>query len=285
MKILIKTGLVIIIIGWMMNCPVGAQDQPLKIEMKGEKAQVTLLIGKADIVNGRRQSPGSLRKGSYIKQGDTISLNKNSRLEIRFPDGSYVRFDELTTFTLENLEMDEKQTRRNIQIFIGVGKVWSNVYKTIRGSFDLKTSTSVAGVRGTVYRVNVRRDQSASVWVYGGDVSVQSIEFHKVRKPDEIPFPSGGDTVYDQPRKTDKPHAVSGPKTVTGPSSTGKPQAIAGPKKVSSQEWSYMLKAMQRIDIAADGVPDSPSNFDETADLNEWVKWNRERDRELHIAP
>jgi len=38
---------------------------------------------------------------------------------------------------------------------------------------------------------------------------------------------------------------------------------------------------MQQVRIGAEGLPENPSYFTEEEDRDEWVDWNRRRDREI----
>jgi len=50
------------------------------------------------------------------------------------------------------------------------GKTWANVSKFLgeKGRFAVSTRTAVAGVRGTLYRMNVNKNNSVVVKVYWG---------------------------------------------------------------------------------------------------------------------
>jgi hypothetical protein len=44
---------------------------------------------------------------------------------------------------------------------------------------------------------------------------------------------------------------------------------------------SIQIKAMQQVRIGADGVPEKLRDFTEKEDRDEWMEWNRARDREI----
>jgi hypothetical protein len=135
-----------------------------------------------------------------------------------------------------------------------LGKTWANVSKIfgLRGRFAVSTKTAVAGVRGTIYRVNVEEDNSVLVKVYWGEVGVSSAP-----KPDTA----------SQPQQIMKPTKVLGP------------HPVAGPHPVSMEEWTYIVKSMQQIFIRPDGTPTKPMPFLAIEDINDWVRWNQERDK------
>ena len=114
-----------------------------------------------------------------------------------------------------------------------------------------RSQNAVAGVRGTVYRMDVENDQSAQVKVYEGEVNVAAA--------------SGALQAAVM--------TVGPPKPVAGPT------PVAGPKPVSMVEWGYIVKSMQQIQISADGKADAPKAFTESEDMDDWVRWNKKRDR------
>jgi hypothetical protein len=142
-----------------------------------------------------------------------------------------------------------------VKVDLSAGKLWANVKKltTSDSSVEVKTSNAVAGVRGTVYRVNVEADKSALVKVYDGEVYVAN-------PPRDASKPAD---------KALQPHEVSGPHEVPPPY-----------HEVSMEEWTAIVKAMQQITISPEGKPSKPQDFDPRADLDDWVRWNQERDKE-----
>jgi hypothetical protein len=172
-------------------------------------------------------------------------------MELLLPDNSIVRFADNTSFKI--LQADAGAAgKRDVKIFVTIGKIWSNVRKSLggKGGFEVSCENAVAGVRGTVYRMNVEDDKSALVKVYDGEVSVAAATAQKDEKA-----PLAG-----------PPRPVAGPTTV------------AGPKPVSMEEWVYIVKSMQQIRIKSDGKAEEPRDFTEAEDRDEWVDWNKARD-------
>ncbi len=233
-----------------------AKENTVKIGVNSGNAKITLLEGRAHRIKTGQQESKPLSENDLLSQGDLIYTEKNSKIEIRLPDNSYLRFGELTRLKLEAASLDEKNRKRYIWVKMLFGKVWAKVSKLFsgRGRFAISTRTAVAGVRGTVYRMNVNKDNSAEVKVYYGEVLVSSLSESK-KKADAI-------------QKLEKPKAVSGPKP------------IPGPRAVTGKEWTHIVRSMQQIIIKPDGTATKPFRFSALADENEWVRWNRERDKE-----
>jgi hypothetical protein len=225
-------------------------------EMSGTEAVVTALDGTAQVVTKDKPGAGAIRRGDRLGRDQEILVGERSRIEIRFPDGTVMRLSERTRLAMNDIRFDSKTERKNVKVNLGAGKLWANVRKlvTADSSVEVKTVNAVAGVRGTVYRVNVDQDKSALVRVYEGSVYVAN-------------------PPRDQSQPIDK---VSAPHEVAGPHEVPPPY-----HEVSMDEWTAIVAAMQQITISPQGVPSKPQNFDPVKDADDWVLWNRERDKQL----
>jgi hypothetical protein len=225
----------------------------MKLHVGSGKALVTLLDGTASVMHGGAGPKLAVVRGDFLARGDRVMTDPGSRMELKLPDGSFMRFDENTRFDLVSMTADPKTRERNISISVRIGRAWAKVAKFfgIRSRFEMATQTAVCGVRGTVYRMNVNNDQSAVVKVYEGAVEVRSKA---------------------------APAASEAEKADASPSSSN-PTPIAGPHPVTMEQWVYIVSSLQQINISADGKATPPFRFDIMADLNDWVKWNKSRDK------
>lgn len=210
------------------------------------KAFVSYLEGTASKSrDGKGWKPVS--KGDTLAEGESVKTGVKSRLELTLPDGSKVRFSEGTNFKVDALTFREEE--RNLGIDVFFGKAWAKVAKGKKGSrFEVKTPNAVAGVRGTVYRIDVNNDTSSLVRVYDGEVTVGNL-------PAKI---------EDEGRR---------PKYISGPAE------VPGPHEVTREEWTYIVKSWQQIVISPKGIASKPTSFTPEEDRNEWVTWNQEMDR------
>ena len=209
------------------------------------QTQITLLEGKAFL-----DQITPLKQGDFVHEGQTVKTAKNSRMELKLPDGSILRLAEKTMFKFDALEADSG--KRNISLTAILGAGWIKASKWIGRNdfFKVKTPTAVAAVRGTVYHLNVDKDKSAQINVYQGQVAVTPL-FVK----------------------------VANSMTITPPKHVAGPTTIAGPREVDPLEWSYLLKAMQKITIKPNGLASKPVDFSTKEDHSAWVRWNQLRDQ------
>jgi hypothetical protein len=232
----------------------GAENIMSTVEVKSGQAEVTFLEGRATLI----KKGISLTQGDILTPGDRVRTGKDSKIEVKLPEGSFIRFGEQTTFELQAASFDQEKTFRDIKVSLVLGKIWSKISKLFggRGRFEVLTRTAVSGVRGTVYRLNVNPDNSVMIKVYGGEVVVNSLN---------------------------RANATSQPGKITQPTKIAAPHPVPGPHPVSMEEWTYIVKALQQINIRPDGTATKPFRFSIKDDLNDWVRWNQERDKALRI--
>jgi hypothetical protein len=217
-------------------------------------ATVSYLKGSAEILESGKGPWTSLKLKDALEEGDQVRTNAGAQMELILADNSRLRFAGNSEFRVVRMEAGGPSTPRDVNVHVTLGKAWANVAKTLgtKGGFAVSCDQAAAGVRGTVYRMNVENDRSALVRVYDGTVHV-----------------TGGGKAVALPTPVGPPTRVAGPKP------------IPGPHKVTMEEWTVIIKAMQQVKIGADGVPEKPREFTEKEDRDEWVEWNKARDREI----
>lgn len=224
----------------------------LKIAKGG--ATVSVLEGSAEVLSGGATKWRSLKTRDMLQGGDEVLTGSQSRVELSLPDNSHVRFADNTRFKILELNAGDDSKQKSVRMQVALGRSWANLSKVAGGQkrgFELTCENAVAGVRGTVYRMNVNADKSALVRVYEGEVFVKG----------------GGERIMEPPKPIGAPRKVAGPKK------------IEGPRKVSMEEWTFIIKSMQQIVIRGDGTAETPKDFTEAEDKDPWVNWNRERDK------
>jgi len=214
--------------------------------------KVTFPLGNVLVLN---KGETRFRKATFnmpLNTGDKIETKKQSRCELTYNDGSVVRIDEQSIYTVEQAQFSESQ--KQVESKLSIGKLWANVKKLVRSndSWKLKSPVAVVAVRGTIYRMNAGADSATQVLVYEGNVAVSPAA------------PSSA-----QPGMGTAPGP---PKQVPGPTQ------VAPPTKVTPEQWFEIIKAQQQIVVRPDGTY-AKSDFNMQTDAQlEWVQWNKERD-------
>lgn len=228
--------------------------RPMELKITGTEARVKCLEGSARILAAGKGVWRALREQDILRGGDEVRTGAKTKIELIMQDESVVRFADNSHFKIIFLDTGDETRQRNIKIYVAIGRSWVNLSRAIgkRGNFELTSENAVAGVRGTIYRMNVENDKSALIRVYDGQVSVSGGGKPEERKP------------------------ILGPPTkITGP------KPVPGPRKVTMEEWVYIIKAMQQIRIGSDGMAEKPREFTDEEDRDEWVDWNKSKDEEL----
>lgn len=252
---------ILVVLALLFSCIlIGSQalgaERVMTLKIGRGQALVSVLAGTAQVRPAGKPGWHSLKVNEYLQGGDEVTTGSRSRLELVLPDNSRVRFADNSRFKV--MQIEAASDSRNVRINVAVGRTWANVARAVggKGRLELSCENAVAGVRGTVYRMNVDDDSSALVRVYDGEVAV-----------------SGGGQPLEEPTAT-KPPVLSAPTKVSGP------KKVEGPKKITMEEWVYLVRSMQQISISRSGVPDKPRSFTEQEDRDEWVDWNRAKDAE-----
>lgn len=222
----------------------------LKVSIDKGEARIGYLDGTVQVLPKGAQAWRTLNMKDTLRGGDEVTVGSKSRLEMILPDQSRLRFADDTRFIILQAG-DEKAP--DVKVHLTVGRTWANVSKSlgIKRKFEISSDNAVAGVRGTVYRMNVDQDSSALVRVYDGEIAV-----------------SGATKALEAPKAIGPPTKIAGPKK------------IAGPTKVTMEEWTVIIRSMQQITIGPDGAASKPREFTEQEDRDEWVDWNKARDTE-----
>lgn len=237
----------LICLGWALAASsAGAAEQT--------NARVTLLEGSARVFSAERPKSAPLKKGDHLTKGEEVKVGERSRLEIRFPEGSVMRLSENTAVTIGDVLYRNKNGDKTISISLAIGRIWAKVrrFATANSRVEVRTSNAVAGVRGTVYRVNAEEDRSAVIRVYDGTVAVEGIPRGR---SDRLPSP---------------PVEVPGPHVVPPPY-----------HEVTREEWHVIVGSFQQVTVTPDGRPSEPSDFNPGDDRDEWVRWNQKHDNNV----
>src|SRR5229473_1929662 len=203
-----------------------------RVEAQPKTAQVSALEGKAQKARDRARAT-ALSVGTGVAQGDQILTQDDSRLELKFSDGSVLRMGPKAKMQLTEAHFGGGPARRKLTAKLFFGNLWAKVTSVIQGEqkFQVETENAVAGVRGTTFRVDARTDKSVLVRVYAGTVAVaKNIPIYATGKPGE-------------PRRE-----------------------VEGPGEVTREQWEKLVGKQMQIIIAADGTPGEPEKFAEDVD-------------------
>ncbi len=195
----------------------------------------------------------ALKVGSLIELADTITV-KAGNLKFELNDGSVIMLAPASTLEITEAEF-EGQERKGFSGLLKAGSLWTKVKKALGGGkFEVSTERAVAGVRGTIFRI----DADALVKAAKGKA--------KGRKASIVRVVEGAVAV--NPSK-----AIA--RTLKGALKPGGPRVeVPGPKEVSVDEWEKIfvtIAANQQIAVGVDLW--EQAEIDEATKNDAFSKW------------
>jgi len=228
-------------------------------EAKGAKGPKAAFV-KGDVEVGDKADGKfkSLKRNRRVEPGQFVRTGEDARAELQFDDGSVVRIGPASVLHVGQVGFDAKSKEVSVETTLVGGKAWANVAKLVgsEAKFKVKTENAVAGVRGTVFRVNIDRDKASVVKVYNGAVAVSNSPF----------FANAG--------------AAPDPSDAISPIKKDRKLLAKNPfEQVSKKEFEQIVAQMMQVTVRADGSMEKATAFTMDQDKvdeaeAEWVNWN-----------
>jgi hypothetical protein len=193
-----------------------------------------------------------LKRNRKVMAGSFVKTHANARVELKFKNGSVLRIGPSSMMRLAGANINSESSEVQVDATLIGGKAWANVAKMVgsESSFEVKTENAVAGVRGTVFRVDLDKDKATVVKVYNGAVAVSNSPFFSDK-------PSGSKSL-----------APIDPKR----------QQIASPfQEISKKEWEQVVQRMMVVKVGGNGDMSQAMAFSQKDDKMQdpdWVNWN-----------
>ncbi|MCP4631696.1 MAG: FecR domain-containing protein [candidate division Zixibacteria bacterium] len=215
------------------------------VNASDDKAKLTFYLGDVHTRIDSENNWGQAKLQQILSTGYELKTGIESRAEITFTNKGIVRVGEKSLYVLNDLSQEEGAGEIEGSLF--KGRIWANV-KKITGKedkFNIRTTTAVAAVRGTVFRIDVLTDSTTELYVYKGAVEVGGPQW----APD-----------YGKEREWKAP------------------QQVEGPKEVAMDQWTEIVREQQKLVVGPKGmVSKSEFNIDEDK-KDDWVDFNLKRD-------
>jgi hypothetical protein len=199
----------------------------------GSVGKVTALEGGA-VRTPKAGGEQALSVGAAIELEDTVRTSAGGFLKLVLTDGTALALGPDSELVLEVAEF-AGQERGAFSARLVLGRFWASVKKAVAGSttrFEVKSGRAVAGVRGTIFRLEATplvagsrppKIRETLVRVLEGRVAVDA----QVRRGKE---------------KAPPPSTTPGPR-----------KEVAGPEEVSADEWEKRFVELQKNQQVAVG--------------------------------
>jgi len=139
-------------------------------------AHGVLMVVKGDVQIVQKDKTVKAKVGSKVVQGDTITTGKDARAKLVMVDKNVINISPDSKFMLEKYEYNPDQNKKGALLNVIYGKVRTTVnqkYDGTENKFQVKTKSSVAGVRGTDFLVQYSETTNTSkVVTFEGIVEV-----------------------------------------------------------------------------------------------------------------
>lgn len=139
-------------------------------EVRGKDAyRILMVLGDVKIIAGGRTHAATVNEN--LSGGETISTGVNSMADLSMGGKGILRLQEKTKIAVASLAGSKKESNLNMES----GRVIVLMSKLKKGnSYEVRTSTNVASVRGTVFQVSGDESQS-QLDVLTGSVAVNPL--------------------------------------------------------------------------------------------------------------
>jgi len=181
-------------------------------------AQASTSVGKAIISIGKVFSTSKdgvevkLKRRGKVFEGDTITVGKKSRLQLRFIDNQLVVLKENTVFRIDEYKFKDKNDKNKSAALSllkgGMRSVTGLIGKSARDKYKVRTPVATMGVRGTHYLLQIcNSDCGDGVKGLVGTVLEGEIEITN----------DGGTSVFGKDQFFNVPSNNDAPKSMTNP--------------------------------------------------------------------
>jgi len=125
------------------------------------QAKVIDILGEAKFLKAGTSNWEMLDKGMMLSEGDSLRTVKGSQVKLELSGNAKtaeVTVREESEFSLKTLKHDPASKVDNTLLDVSVGSILVKAEKLIGDSkFEVKTPTSIVGIRGTVFEVQVSK--------------------------------------------------------------------------------------------------------------------------------
>ena len=130
---------------------------------------VTKINGELTIMPAGTQTWRKARVGQFLSEGDRLKTGRESTAGIAFVNGIELTINKDTVFDVQGME----GVSTGHAVYMDAGEIYSKVI--VRGvTFEMRTPTAVAAVRGTEFNTRMAPNGVMLVEVYKGNVYVHN---------------------------------------------------------------------------------------------------------------
>jgi hypothetical protein len=258
-----------------------------------KKLLITIVLFSFFIIifaaNGEKKSIGKISfplGESYVKQNgkttwvpakynmpvygkDVIKTKEESRCEIKFENKKVMRIGENTV-----VEMKDNSSKKGEDVKISKGRAWISMFLPKGTSkLNVRTPSSVCGIRGTVYRINCDSIKT-QYRCYKGTIAVTPIKDDGTLSDKTIPIDAGEELILVMNFEEYKKQQEKEIKEFMD----NEQKAFEEFMKQDQEAFEKDKNAFEEFK-KMDNLHIKQAKFDMKEEANsDWVQWNKERD-------
>jgi len=139
-------------------------------------ASVSEVVGDVYVKARGASDFSPLGDREHVLAGYTVKTGPGAGVTLNWVDGSRIRIGPETTMRVRKCVLNRNTQARTSLFDLEVGRIWVRVLSALSGQnkFEIRTPTATAGVRGTVFLVEVDESGETEVAVYEGEVHLKS---------------------------------------------------------------------------------------------------------------
>jgi len=137
-------------------------------------ARVSEVSGTVNITRKGEEDAQPLGERRLVQAGEQLSTGAEGRCTLNWIDGTRIRMEPHTKLTVQKCQVHKGAEQSAFRL--DIGKIWIRVLRVLsqQDKFQISTPIATAGVRGTMFAVEVAADGSTEISVYEGQVTVAS---------------------------------------------------------------------------------------------------------------
>ncbi len=137
-------------------------------------ARVSEISGTVNITRKGEENAVLLGVRRLVQAGEQLSTGPLGYCTLNWIDGTRIRMEPGTELTVQKCQVHRGAKQAAFRL--DIGKIWIRVLRVLsqQDKFLINTPTATAGVRGTMFSVEVAADGATEISVYEGQVTVAS---------------------------------------------------------------------------------------------------------------
>ena len=140
-------------------------------------AVIESMSGEVQVQKGGKGDWVAAKQGGLLQAGDKIKTGAKSTTVIKWGKDNVMKLTPFSSVTIDRLDKNPAAGAENSSVDMWSGKVYARAKKMNgpQSTFEVKTPTAIAGVRGTELGVGITADDATAVECLSGKVQVRGV--------------------------------------------------------------------------------------------------------------